>query len=308
MTNLYRALAELVRRQHGVITYDQAISLGLTTQQVFLRVQRGEWIRVHRGVYRIAAAPVSWHQQAQIALFVCGPFAAVSHGSAARLWQLRGAPEAGLTLSAPIGSSRLAPGAHVRFSTWLPEHHVVTLEGLRVTSPVRTLLDFASTVRYTTLESAVHDARHRELVTIDDLYCILDEMGGRGRRGTASLRKAVAKLDDGNAPAESELEVRFLQAVIEAHDLPRPRRQVTVTAGPRVARLDFAYPDRMVAIELDGERWHGSPADQARDRARDRTLTELGWVVQRFTWEAVTTRPDWVARRVQALLARSLVG
>lgn len=45
-------------------------------------------------------------------------------------------------------------------------------------------------------------------------------------------------------------------------------------------RLDFAFPDVMIAIEVDG--WHhGRPDTMLRDAERDRTLRSHGWTVLR---------------------------
>lgn len=47
-----------------------------------------------------------------------------------------------------------------------------------------------------------------------------------------------------------------------------------------VYRLDFAWPELGVALEVDG--WHhGEPARAARDAVRDRWLRQRGWLVLR---------------------------
>jgi very-short-patch-repair endonuclease len=47
-------------------------------------------------------------------------------------------------------------------------------------------------------------------------------------------------------------------------------------------RLDFALPDRMIGIELDGFRNHSKTEDVARDHLRQRWLGGLRWYVIRF--------------------------
>jgi very-short-patch-repair endonuclease len=45
-------------------------------------------------------------------------------------------------------------------------------------------------------------------------------------------------------------------------------------------RLDFAFPDVMIAIEIDG--WqHGRPETMLRDAERDRALRAKGWTILR---------------------------
>ena len=41
-------------------------------------------------------------------------------------------------------------------------------------------------------------------------------------------------------------------------------------------RIDFAFPDEKVGVEVDGSRWH---ADRQKDQDRDNKLESLGWKV-----------------------------
>ena len=49
-------------------------------------------------------------------------------------------------------------------------------------------------------------------------------------------------------------------------------------------RVDFAYPELMLVIEVDGFRYHSSPEATAADQVRQAALEALGWTVLRF-WE-----------------------
>jgi very-short-patch-repair endonuclease len=48
-------------------------------------------------------------------------------------------------------------------------------------------------------------------------------------------------------------------------------------------RLDFAIPDKRVAIELDGHEYHKTKYQRTHDAKRDRWLYGQGWHVLRFT-------------------------
>lgn len=52
--------------------------------------------------------------------------------------------------------------------------------------------------------------------------------------------------------------------------------------------LDFAIPERLLAIEVDGAYWHSSE----RDAIRDARLQKLGWVVLHFEEQRVLRRVD----------------
>ena len=48
-------------------------------------------------------------------------------------------------------------------------------------------------------------------------------------------------------------------------------------------RLDFAIPEKLIAIELDGHDYHKTKEQRTHDAKRDRYLSEHGWTVLRFT-------------------------
>jgi very-short-patch-repair endonuclease len=68
-------------------------------------------------------------------------------------------------------------------------------------------------------------------------------------------------------------------------------------------RLDFAWPDIKIALEVDGW-WHRSPQGAASDRQRDSWLRSQGWVVFRVDDEhgedAMRAQVARVARMVRA--------
>jgi very-short-patch-repair endonuclease len=70
-----------------------------------------------------------------------------------------------------------------------------------------------------------------------------------------------------------------------------------------VARVDFAYPDRRLAIEVDGYELRASPAAMQSDLDRQNALVREGWTVLRFTWADVVRRPARVAELVRSTLA-----
>jgi very-short-patch-repair endonuclease len=98
------------------------------------------------------------------------------------------------------------------------------------------------------------------------------------------------------------VETRFLQLVRSA-GLPEPVPQLQVTFGDgAIARLDFAYADRKVAIELDGAAFHSGHVADRRDRRRDRRLGALGWRVLHFDWDEITRTPADVLHTIDAYL------
>ena len=62
-----------------------------------------------------------------------------------------------------------------------------------------------------------------------------------------------------------------------------PARQYEIRTDRLVARVDLAYPEARLAIEVDGYRHHSGRRAFDRDRERDNELKALGWQVIRIT-------------------------
>lgn len=92
--------------------------------------------------------------------------------------------------------------------------------------------------------------------------------------------------------------------------LPPPVRQYEVrdSKGKLVARVDFAYPEALIAVEADGHEFHSSRRDWQRERTRQNALIRLGWKIYRVTWEDATRRPRQVVADITALLGSSRDG
>ena len=148
------------------------------------------------------------------------------------------------------------------------------------------------------LEPAVEDAVVRGLAPYRSLRRTIDELGGRGRRGTAGLRELVEARDPATAPTESVL-VDRLVAVLRRGGLPEPVRQHRVGG----VRVDLAYPEAALAIEADSRVWHAGRGDVQRNSAKRKLLVGLGWRVLHFTWFDVTSRPAYVLATVGPQLA-----
>ena len=74
--------------------------------------------------------------------------------------------------------------------------------------------------------------------------------------------------------------------------LPEPAREYRF-APPRRWRMDFSWPDALVAVEVEGGRWvggrHNSPSGFVRDMEKYNAAALLGWAVVRVTPEMVTS-------------------
>ncbi|MDP9404396.1 MAG: hypothetical protein M3P85_13960, partial [Actinomycetota bacterium] len=143
--------------------------------------------------------------------------------------------------------------------------------------PARTLVDLAASASKVVLEEAVDDALIRRLVTLERLKSRAEALRGPGRAGTLLLQEVLRTwtVDD---MAEEVAEMRMLRRLL-AGDLPKPALQHEVRDGANrfIARLDAAYPEEKVGVEMNGFRWHGTPRRFALDPQRLRRLVALGW-------------------------------
>ena len=71
-------------------------------------------------------------------------------------------------------------------------------------------------------------------------------------------------------------------------------------SGRLVARVDLAYPEVRVAVELNGLRWHGTLGATPATRTRSRRLASLGWLVLPATPVELAGPGDGLAGEVAA--------
>ncbi|MDQ6909503.1 MAG: hypothetical protein M3Z84_01765 [Actinomycetota bacterium] len=301
-------LAKLAARQHSVVTREQSLALEMTLRQLYRRLDDGILASVHQNVYRVVAAPQTWEQSVMAACLASGGVA--SHRSAAALWALRGIHLAPVEILVPSGRHPRLKGVVIhRSKLWLPAQF--TRRGsIPLTKPALTLLHLGA-VAPELVAGAAEDALFKRLVTTAGLRRAVEAHGAQGRDGTAVLRHLLLARDPAQAPTESSLEDAIV-AVLRRYGLPEPARQYEV-AWPghrRPLRLDTAYPEALVDIEGDGMTWHSGVDDLRRDRERANYLVSRGWVLLRYGWHDVRSRPEGMAAEVRELLVvrRALAG
>jgi len=259
-----RAVAELARTQHGVVTRAQLRALGLGDDAVDWRVRKRRLHRVHRGVYVVGYPHLTRNGRFLAAVLACGDGAALSHVSGAVLWgMLNGG---GGKIHVTAGTRRRRPGLIVH-ETALEEGEVTTRSGILVTKPARTLIDLADVAPRRTLERALDEAE----------YLRLDCTGlapRHGRSGSGRLSSVLAVHAAGSTRTRSHLEELFL-ALCDKHDLPRPEVNVHVEGY----ECDFVWREQRLIVETDGATAHGTTRAMKRPgpgcRADDRRVARL---------------------------------
>jgi very-short-patch-repair endonuclease len=272
-------LAALARGQHGVFTRAQALGSGFTEHEVQHRLRHDIWSIELPGVYALRSTPRSNESRMWAALLWAGEDALLSHRAAGHVWKYDDVRMLRPEVLVPAASSKRCSVVTVRRTRCLHRLDRRFVHGMAVTSPERTLLDLASVLDEYQLEVAFESARRERLVTIDSVQRCIERSGGHGRRGTAALRALLAQL--GERPSESPLEVRAAR-LLRRSRLPRPVQQYEIGRY----RLDFAWPEQLVALECDGKRRHSEDTDFQHDRTKLTDLATDGWRV------LVATRAD----------------
>jgi very-short-patch-repair endonuclease len=134
-------------------------------------------------------------------------------------------------------------------------------------------------------ERAVDNCLAAETVSFHALRGTFYKLASRGRAGTACVRKILEDRGPQYIPPASELEREFF-TILAAAGLPKPVRQLDVgDEQDWIGRVDLAYPESKVIVEIDSDRHHTSKLDRQADAERDRRLIAAGWCVVRVTEE-----------------------
>lgn len=265
--------------QYGLVTRRQLLAQ-MSLDQLERRIADARLVPVRPGVYRCAGAPPSWEQHL-LAVCLSGE-AVASHRSAARLWGLEGIAALRLEVTVPNGRILRLAGVRAHRSTLLGPGFITAHRGIPVTTPARTLIDLSAVASPFRVREAVDDALRERLLTIEQLRACFEMMARRGRRRVAHFRPILVARQPGYDPGDSELERRVARWLAAA-GLPAPARQHPVLTEGHRYRIDLAYPDLRIAIELDGWADHGTRGAFDHDRERGNDLELDGWTVLRFT-------------------------
>jgi hypothetical protein len=271
-----------------LFTTDDATKQGLTRAALRWGEHRGRWRHVAREVY--ADGPdepdaVDWARARVLTTggAARGRLAAVMH-------RLDGVDE---------------PDARPLRRRELADDRVVVIGGIRCADGLQTLVDLAADLDDLRWEQALECALRKRLTTVAALEASLAELCRSRTNGTARIRRVLALRPDDALPTESLLETLMVQLARTVDGLSDPVRQYTVVDehGSFVARLDLAWPELGLFLELDGQHHAGQPVYDARRETA--VVAATGWLPGRFTWREVVHVPRSTARRLAALASRA---
>ena len=136
-------LYRLAENQGGYFTAADAKALGYLYRYQHFHVKQGNWVRVDRGIYRLKNFPSTGHEDLIRWWLWSRKKGAISHESAAAVYELGDVLPAKTHLTVPPDFRKKAAAGVVLHKALLGEKDVEMREGFRVTTPLRTILDLA---------------------------------------------------------------------------------------------------------------------------------------------------------------------
>jgi len=297
--DFHDSLRELIERQRGVLSRQQAMDAGLSQDLIRNRVRRGWWQPIQLGVYATFTGECSREVMMWAAVLRAGPGAALSHRSAAELDQLAREPTSLIHVTVPT-SRRVDPVPGViihRSGRILQARHPGRLPPR--TRVEETVLDLVGTARTSgdAFEWLFRACGGRH-TTPERIHAAMET-----RKKLRWRAEITAALGDVACGVHSGLEHRYLRDVERPHGLPRAIRQAPVVRGRRTAYRDVLYEEYLVVVDVDGAAAH--PAEDRWLAAhRDNAGAADGTITLRYSWADITTRPCEVAAEIGAVLLR----
>ena len=282
-----------------VASYSDLLTV-TTRRRLRTLVARGDVVHLWRGIY--APAPVSVQQLLAGAALLYGCTVTACLGTAAQLYGFDTEDVSRLhILDANLGHPRGNAKLRVHQRLGAP---VVMVDGQRASAPAWTAVEVARSLSRPRALATLDAALRSGVCTESDLRnAVLHQAG---RRGIAAVRPLV-DIADGRAqsPMESETRLVLLDAGLLGLE---PQYPVLDDSGMPRFHVDLAYPDAKIAIEYDGDDYHGGPLAVRRDKARIAWLQDHGWLVIVATADDVRRWPQlFVARVAKHLAARRAV-
>lgn len=301
-------LAQLARKQHGLVSDEQMRGLGLSRSAISRRLASQAWKETLPGVYALESTPSSDTQHFLSVVLWMGEGCTFSHRSALELYGL-GAKAAPWRIApagfAPLGDDFLAEhwnakvassdfidvssqsrrrvpeGIRLHRTARLPVEHVTVVDGLRVTSPARTLLDISLLLEDFEWEYFLDAFINAGWLGIQQLRSFLDSPPVRGLPGRRRvLRWLGQRKRSGEVRTLVETE-DCIPTLIRRRGFPVP---VKLQHPAAVPGLRLGYPRACVVLRVHGDDvWE----DAAKLEQSRQAFVAAGWRVLELPYSSL---------------------
>lgn len=284
-------IARLAGRQHGRVSWEQLVAVGIDARRIERWLADGRLLRVHHGVYAVGHLAASARGDYMAAVLACGPGAVLSHRAAGHLLGILPGKAPAPEVTVPTTAGRRRPGIVVHRVRTLHLADTSVLDRIPITTVPRVALDLAPGLVAADLARLCHEAWVRHRTRPRDIEACI--VRNPAKKGAAKLRRAL-----GSDVTLSVLEDAFL-VLLREHGLPLPRTNVTQHGD----RVDCHWTDLGLTVELLSYRFHGSRAAFEADVARRRRSSHLA-----FTYGDVVERAGRTAGDLAGAIARITSG
>jgi hypothetical protein len=285
MSRPWRVRADaFLSTHHGVISTDRLLALGCPSRTLANLVSDGALVMMMPGVFRSAQWPCN-HDQILAAVCARNLAAMIAFTTAGQEWNLRRMVDPLVHALVPHGCSPEMEGVIVHRCRRIdPVDIVQRPDGIRLTSPPRTLFDSADMIGADATASVLEQLLNEKRVTFGTISDTVQRLYHPNRPGAITMLSVIRSRPAWRSALQSDLEVKVLQE-ISAQGLPAPVAQfpVRLPGRDRDISIDFAWPSVRLAVEVDHPAWHAGAADSHADKGRDRKLTTIGWASARIT-------------------------
>lgn len=269
--------------------YRELLARGFTPAEVSRQTRQGDLIALRRGAFtrpHLITTPEDRHLELIAAITPhLTDRSVLSHVSAGVLHELPLPAGALRKVHVTRGDSHGRESRHTHVhGARLSESDVLELQGWRVTSLARTVVDIARWLGYPDAVAVVDAALHRGL----ERAALVEEIARAGRRRNNTRARRAVDFGDGRAESPGESRSRVAMAEL---DLPLPNLQREFLDDQRrvEARVDFDWEEFGTCGEFDGDVKYGRllrPGQSIEEvilfeKQREERLREHGrWVIR----------------------------
>ncbi len=189
---LRRRLTMLAAQQSGLFSAAQARTAGYSYAAQRYHVDRGNWLRIDRGLYRLQQWPTGPHEDLVRWTLWSRGLGVVSHETALAVHELGDVNPTRVHMTVPPAFRARHPLV-VLHKGDIPPEEIEQREGYRITTPARSLLDAAGTaIEIDHLARAIEEALRRGVTTRRLLRSRADSFEPRA---ALRIERALGRID-----------------------------------------------------------------------------------------------------------------
>lgn len=294
------ALFAGARARHGALHLRRSDEAGLARRAVRRRATREIWDKPLPSVFVTPGSVEGWWQTTAARLELVGSDAVLARLSAAHAHGMRLKPPTVTQVVRQLGKHRTEhEEVRVTLSRTLTEADVVVVDGLRATTPQRTMRDLAIPLTRSSLRAVGIDGITEGVLDFDLLVAEHDAM----RNGPAKRLLGAVLGDLASVHTESPFAYEVLEATAESGLAVEGEFPWRCPDG-RIIHFDGAIPGAWVAIECDGRGKYQSGRSFSTDRIRW-TQASGRWRTVWVSWQRWQNQPHAVLADVAVAVAEA---